>query len=191
MRIISGSARGRKLAEFSGTQVRPTSDRAREALFSLLFSRLGNFSGMTVLDLFAGSGAMSLEALSRNATSAVLLDSSPAAIKLIEENVRRCKFEAQVTVLRQDACKGLAGVVHQAPYDLIFMDPPYGKNLIPRVLNEIDCLNLLSVGGIICAESETGFSPAETGRLECFDTRRYGSSAIHLFRTREKIEDQS
>lgn len=191
MRIISGSARGRRLAEFSGTQVRPTPDRVREALFSLLFSRLGSFAGLTVLEIFAGSGAMSLEALSRNAQSAVLLDSSPAAIKLIEENVRRCKFETQVTVLRQDACKGLAGVARQGPYDLIFMDPPYGKNLIPLVLNEIDCLNLLSVDGIICAESETEFSPADTGKLECFDSRRYGSSVIHLFRTRKTIEDQS
>ena len=191
MRIISGSARGRRLAEFTGTQVRPTSDRAREALFSLLFSRLGNFSGLSVLELFAGRVAMSLGAISRHALSAVLVDSSPDAIKLIEENVRRCKFQDQVTVLRLDARKGLSGVVHQGPYDLIFMDPPYGKNLIPQVLNEIDCLNLLSVGGIICAESETEFSPADTGSLECFDSRRYGGSAIHLFRTRETIEDQS
>lgn len=189
MRIISGKARGRKLAEFSGEDIRPTPDRVREALFSLLISRLGNLSGMNILELFAGSGAMSLEALSRHAQSAILVDSGRSAVKVMEENIKRCKFEEQTTILKQDARQALASLTEKAPFDLIFMDPPYGKGLIPQVLNKIDDLNLLHEDGIICAESETGFIAESYGNLECFESRRYGSSSIHLFRIKKAAEE--
>lgn len=189
MRIISGSARGRRLADFSGKEIRPTPDRLREALFSLLFSRLEGFAALRVLELYAGSGAMSLEAISRGAASAVLVDSNPASIDLIRENVRRCGFEAQVTVQRRDVTSALPALVTKAPFDLVFMDPPYGRGLLTSTLETIERLNLLSDDGIICAESETDFIPASSGRLECYESRRYGNSSVHLYRKRTLTED--
>jgi len=88
MRIISGTARGRQLAPFSGKDIRPTPDRVREAIFSILTSQFGSFSGLKVLELFAGSGAQSLEALSRGANSAILVDSGSIAAKTITENIK-------------------------------------------------------------------------------------------------------
>jgi 16S rRNA (guanine966-N2)-methyltransferase len=93
MRIISGTIRGRQLASFSGKEIRPTPDRVREALFSMLTSRLGSFNQLKVLELFCGSGAQSLEALSRGADSAVMVDSGRDALTTASENIKRCKFE--------------------------------------------------------------------------------------------------
>ena len=107
MRIISGSVRGRKLAEFAGSGIRPTSDRAREAIFSILLSRYEFLQGMHVLELFAGSGAMSLEALSRGAQNALLVDSSPQAAKLISDNISRCKMESRAEFIKQPALAAL------------------------------------------------------------------------------------
>lgn len=189
MRIISGTARGRKLAEFKGKDVRPTPDRVREALFSLLFSKLGSFTDLKVLDLFSGSGALALEALSRHAKSAILVDLGKESIKLAEENIKRCKFEDRTRVIRQDARQALPSLAASAPFDLIFMDPPYNKSLIQPVLIEIDRLNLLNEDGIICAESESGETVDDCGRLECFESRRYGSTTVHLLRLRNNFEE--
>jgi len=189
MRIISGKARGRKLAEFTGTVIRPTPDRVREALFSLLFSRLGTFADLKILELFAGSGALSLEAISRHAQSAILVDSDSAAVKLIEENIKHCKFESQTRVIRQDVRQVLPSLVTAGPFDLIFMDPPYKKDLIPEVVAEIDRLNLLGEDGIICAETDSHETVSGSDRLECYESRRYGSTTIHLLRTRTLTED--
>lgn len=189
MRIISGKARGRRLTEFTGKGVRPTPDRVREALFSLLFSRIGSFADLKVLELFAGSGALSLEAISRHALSAILVDSDSSAVKLIEENIKRCKFETQTRVIRQDARQALPSLAAAGPFDLIFMDPPYNKGLIPQVVSEIDRLNLLSEDGIICAETESAEAVSDSGKLECFESRRYGRTSIHLLRNRKSTED--
>lgn len=181
MRIISGTARGRQLAAFSGTGIRPTPDRVREALFSILNSRLGSFHGIKVLELFAGSGAQSLEAVSRGAESAIVVDSCPQSIKLIEENTKRCKFETKVRILKQDAASALPRLIIEAPFDLILLDPPYNRELIPHVLGVIESLQLLSEDGIICAESGSNESVTDCGILQLNESRKYGSSTIHLF----------
>lgn len=181
MRIISGTARGRQLANFSGSNIRPTPDRVREALFSILNSRLGSFSGLKVLELFAGSGAQSLEAVSRGATSAILVDSGHQAINLIKENIKRCKFEKQVRVIRQDAGTVLQQLAGAGPFDLILLDPPYDKGLIPQVLKTIESLQLLSEDGIICAESAAYEVIEDCGRLKLTESRKYGTTMIHLF----------
>jgi len=180
MRIISGTARGRKLAEFSGSGTRPTSDRAREALFSLLISRLQTLSGLKVLDLYAGSGALSLEALSRQAKSALMIDSSRSAIKLIHENIERCGFADRSRVLQQEVSAALPGLKAQAPFDLIFLDPPYNQSLVQPVINEIYRLNLLDENGIICAETERGTTLQSAGTLSCTTSRHYGRTTLHL-----------
>lgn len=181
MRIISGTARGRQLAAFSGSGIRPTPDRVREALFSILQSRLGSFSRLKVLELFAGSGAQALEAVSRGADSAIMVDAASQSIRLIEDNIRRCKFEAKTQVRKQDALAALPRLATDGPFDLILLDPPYHQGLIPQVLKKIESLQLLSEDGIICAESAAAENISDYGKLHLDESRKYGSTMIHLF----------
>jgi 16S rRNA (guanine(966)-N(2))-methyltransferase RsmD len=181
MRIISGSARGKQLAGFNGKEIRPTPDRVREALFSILTSRLGNFAGIRVLELFAGSGAQSLEALSRGAEKAVLIDSDKIAAQLIRENVSRCHFEDRVNFIAGDVFKSLSSAKSHGPFSLILLDPPYNKNLIPQALKAIEDLNLLNENGIICTESSKQEILEYDGAFSLLDDRIYGLTRIRLF----------
>ncbi len=189
MRIISGSARGRKLSDFSGQGIRPTPDRVREALFSKLTSRIGSFNGHKVLELFAGSGAQSLEALSRGAASAILVDSSSQAIKVIEENIARCKFTESASYLQADVLSALPRLQADGPFDLILLDPPYHKGLIPQALEKIEALQLLAADGIICAESAADEVQSDCGEFTLLESRKYGSTRIHLYCRNDQTED--
>lgn len=182
MRIISGTVRGRQLAPFSGKDIRPTPDRVREALFSILTSRFGSFSGLNILELFAGSGAQSLEALSRGAKSATLVDSGKSAAEIITENIKRCRFESNTCFITQDVLQTLPQLTTSAPFDLILLDPPYKQNLLPQVIEKIERLNLLAESGIICAESSKNEVLDDYGRLQITESRVYGSTRIHLYR---------
>jgi len=181
MRIISGSARGRQLAPFSGKDIRPTPDRVREAIFSILTSRFGSFHNLKVLELFAGSGAQSLEALSRGAKNALLIDSGSAAAKIIAENIKRCRFEATARFTKQDVIQALSQLPVSAGFDLILLDPPYNQNLLPQVLEKIEDLNLLAENGIICAETSRDEVLGDCEKLKIIDSRVYGSTRIHLY----------
>lgn len=181
MRIIAGSARGKKLAAFDGKQIRPTPDRVREALFSMLDSRFGGLKGLKVLELFAGTGAQSLEALSRGASAAVMIEHSPYALKLIKDNTLACGFSAQVTLIPGELPGCLDKAARYAPFDLILLDPPYQVGLTDQVLTRVESLNLLANGGIICAETQRSEIPQYQGALTLLDRRCYGSTAIHLF----------
>ena len=181
MRIIAGSARGKKLAAFDGKQIRPTPDRVREALFSMMISRLGGLHGLKVLELFAGTGAQSLEAISRGASSAVLVDQSRYALGLMNDNVQRCGFSDQISIITDRLPQCLDKTVPYAPFDLVFLDPPYDSDLIIPILKRIESLNLLADGGIICAESQRKFILEHQGTLQLLESRLYGSTAIHLF----------
>lgn len=180
MRIISGSARGRKLADFTGLSIRPTSDRVREAVFSLLTSRLGTLNNLRVLELFAGSGALSLEALSRGAQQAILVDSGSQAVALIQDNIARCHLREKARVVRQPAESVLPLLQKDAPFDLIFMDPPYRQGLISGLLQQIATLQLLAQNGIIVAETAAKEDFDVPPSLIRHDIRRYGSTQIHL-----------
>lgn len=182
MRIISGSARGKKLATFTGSAIRPTSDRAREALFSILTSRFGTLNGIKVLDLYSGSGAMALEAVSRGARSAVCVDKSVQAIKLAEANIATCKLDEQVTLARGDVLRLPPQVEQTAPFDLIFLDPPYRKGLAEKTLSMLSEQNILATDGIICVE--TGRDEELTVGDEVYtlsDDRHYGAVRFRLF----------
>ena len=181
MRIISGTARGRQLAAFSGKDIRPTPDRVREAIFSILTSRFGSFCDLKVLELFAGSGAQALEALSRGAESAVLVDSGSIAAKTITENIKGCRFESSARFIQQDVFKALPQLISSAPFDLILLDPPYGQNLLSQAIEKIEHLNLLGENGIICAESAKDEELSDFGTLKLTESRVYGSSRIHLY----------
>lgn len=180
MRVIAGTSRGRRLAGFKGRDVRPTPDRVREALFSILQSRLGDFSKLRVLDLFSGSGALAIEALSRGAETACLVENSPVSGKVIRENLERCQLSDQAVVTIGDAFRTLLDFPPES-FDLIFLDPPYGRKLAERAISEISRQGLLHRNGTLCAETGADeILPEKIGRLQIFDQRRYGTVMIHF-----------
>ena len=182
MRIIAGTARGRNLEAFAGRDIRPTPDRVREAVFSALFSRLGSFSACRILDLFAGSGALALEALSRGAQEALLVDRSHEAGRLQRANIERCGFANRATVLTGDALGLLPALAAKGPFNLVFLDPPYGQNLVPLALAAMTTPGLLADNPLICAETaDKDPVPENVGPFVRAVRRCYGITAIHLF----------
>lgn len=188
MRIISGFARGRRLVAPPGrTQdIRPTSDRAREALFSILGSRV---TGSRVLDLYAGTGALGLEALSRGADEVILVDFHRQALELIHRNVILCQAgneHGNVVVIRFDLRKGLppqvTGRSDLNRFDLIFLDPPYSQGLSLKTLEYLANGQLLADDGIIVAEERSSETlPECCGVLTLTDQRIYGDTGFWLY----------
>ena len=174
MRIIAGTHGGRRLAAPKGTATRPTSDRVREAVFSILAARI---PGARVLDLFAGSGALGIEALSRGAASTVFVDADPAAIRAVAANL------AGITggdAVRRDARKFLRTARENGHvYDLIFLDPPYRDG--PRLGRELSepLTGVLAPGGLVISESDRR-APIDLPHLTLDDERRYGDTLIRL-----------
>ena len=144
MRVITGSARGRRLKTPEGMDIRPTTDNVKESVFNILQF---DIEGRRVLDLFAGTGQLGIECLSRGAREAVFVDQSRDAVKIIRENLKSCGFSAPV--LQQDSLGYLNGC---GPFDLIFVDPPYDAGLYEVVLEKINSIDILSEGGIILCE---------------------------------------
>jgi 16S rRNA (guanine966-N2)-methyltransferase len=174
MRVIAGTWGGRRLQAPPGDATRPTSDRVREALFSVLAGRVG---GARVLDLFAGSGALGIEALSRGAASATFVDSAPAALKALRANLDALGVTAEVR--RQDARRFLAGASAAArEYDLVFLDPPY--RLASRLGGELSAIlpAVLAPEGVAIAESDRR-DPLDL-ELPLLDERRYGDTLIRI-----------
>jgi len=181
VRIISGSARGTKLTTFDGAEIRPTSDRVRGAIFSILTSRLGHFSQKRILDVFAGSGAMGLEALSRGGANAIFVDQAKQAKQLIQTNRSRCRLDKNTRIIHQSAQQALPSLNGQQ-FDLIFMDPPYGNELIPAIIELVAKYNLLAPDGIICAEEQRNtVIPQHIKCYEQQDVRHYGATSIYLY----------
>jgi 16S rRNA (guanine966-N2)-methyltransferase len=185
LRIISGSARGRKLlapGRRFGDLIRPTSDRAREAIFNILATKV---EGARVLDLFAGTGALGLEALSRGAVSAVFVDSQRSVAELIGKNIALCGFSDRATVLNKDLTRGLAFLAAMNPsieFDLIFLDPPYGSTLALQGLESLAAGSFLAAKAIVVLEDTAEAQyPELVGPLACFDQRRYGEAGFWLY----------
>jgi 16S rRNA (guanine966-N2)-methyltransferase len=174
MRVIAGSRRGARLAAPRGAATRPTSDRVREALFSILGSAV---AGARVLDLFAGSGALAIESLSRGAASATLVDSSAAAIKVIERNLVAVGFDAEVRRARAlDYLERARTAARQ--YDLVFLDPPYRhtSTLGPQLSKGL--APVVAPGARVISESDRR-APLELD-LPLLDERRYGDTLIRI-----------
>ena len=180
MRIITGSARGAKLQAPAGESTRPTAERTKEAVFSML---QGRFEGRRVLDLFAGSGQMGLEAVSRGATHALLLDRDKNAVAIINQNARHTKLVDKVTVQTGDALS-LLRTYCGAPFSLIFLDPPYRLGLLPECLRTIADKGLLAPGGVIVCESGDGNvfggDEALAARYRIDRESRYGAAFVTL-----------
>ena len=145
MRVITGSARGRRLKTPENDAIRPTADSVKEAVFNIVQF---DVEGRRVLDLFAGTGQLGIEALSRGAASAVFVDRDREAVKIVKENLRACELEA---VVRQE--DALTALGRNEQFDLIFIDPPYDAGLYTPVLEKIKSVDKLSEGGIIICET--------------------------------------
>ncbi len=182
MRIISGTARGKHLAVFTGTSIRPTPDKVRGAIFSMLFSRIGLFSDKKVLDLCSGTGAMAIEALSRGAHHAWLVDNGEQASRIIPANLSACRVEERATFIRSDARQALQLLKKDGPFDVIFLDPPYGNDLVPALLEGISAGDFLNDDGVVCAEAaEKDDVPLQVGRLVRVMSRNYGITTVHIY----------
>lgn len=152
MRIIAGEAKGRKIIAPEGRETRPTSDLVKESLFNILMNKMAD---AVVLDLFAGSGNIGLEAVSRGASKCILIDSSRDSIKIIHKNIEMLKYEGFCEVYDNDAYSAL-NVLYKRNmgFDIIFLDPPYHKDMIPLCIEKIAGYNLLNDGGVIAAEHD-------------------------------------
>lgn len=178
MRVITGTARGKRLKELPGMDTRPTTDRVKEGLFNIIQF---DIEGRRVLDLFAGTGQLGIETLSRGAAHCDFVDSSPAAMKIVQENVKACGLTGRAQFHQKDFMPFLAGAAGK--YDLIFLDPPYASGDLERALERIADIDIVSGNGIIICESPADHrlpalpSPYEKGR-----DYRYGKIKLTLYR---------
>lgn len=178
MRIVAGKFGGLRLDTPRGLNIRPTADRVREALFSILASRV---PGSRVLDLFAGTGALGLEALSRGAAGAVFVDQNAEAVRIIRTNIRRLGVDAQAEVLQGNVVQVLRRLAGRGfCFDLLFMDPPYGRGLIETTLPHLGVL--AEAGALLIAEHPAKeFPPESSAQWRRIDTRFYGDTALSFY----------
>lgn len=187
MRVITGSAKGRPLQTIKGQEVRPTADRVKESLFNVLAGRV---DGARFLDLFAGSGAVGIEALSRGAASCTFVELQTAHLAVVQTNLRRTGLEAGAQLLRRDARAALIDFGKRGvTFDLIFVDPPYGIDLIEPVLEAIAAHELLiPEGWVICEHHKKDPVPSATkdapraGGLTRFRELVLGETVLSFFR---------
>ncbi|HTE72614.1 MAG TPA: 16S rRNA (guanine(966)-N(2))-methyltransferase RsmD [Actinomycetes bacterium] len=182
-RIISGAARGRRLAAPPGRDTRPTADRAREALFSALEAQLGSFAGRRVADLYAGTGAVGLEALSRGAAAVLLVESDPVAVRVLRANVETVGLPgAEVRSGRVERVVGGGpGPSGAATYDVMFLDPPYevADADLQRVLRDALAHGWVAPGGLVVVERATrGGTWAWPEGFDGLRSRRYGEATL-------------
>ena len=171
MRVITGKCRGRKLLEPAGRDVRPTTDQVKEALFNIIQF---DIEGRRVLDLFAGTGQLGIEALSRGAAACTFVDASRDSVRLVQENLRRCGLEGRVL-----NCDALGYLKTREKYDLVFLDPPYGSGLEIQAMEAIKEFDILSRGGIMVCETRPETVLPEMD-AEWGSTRTYRYGKIRL-----------
>ena len=186
MRVIAGTYRSRVLQSLKGLALRPTSDKLRETFFNVLGSSV---AGSRFVDLFAGTGAIGIEALSRGAAEVVFVENHAPAAALIRRNLESLAIQSGATVLAVDALRGLEKLASRqksdsAGYDFIFLDPPYaGAKDYARVLEFLGSANLLAPGGIVVAEHRRSFDlPEEAGALRRYRVLKQGDAALSFYR---------
>ena len=191
MRIITGKARGVRLETLEGLNTRPTAERAKEAVFSMLAF---DIEGRRVLDLFAGSGQMGLEALSRGAVSAVMVDCARAAVEIIKKNTAKTRLEG-AEIVCADSMNWLEGAAKKGlSFDIVFMDPPYAEKLLPRCLEKLLRGNLLKSTSLIVCESgaqEDLFCGDEAlaDRFDLIKSTRYGVAYVNILKVKSRNEE--
>ena len=182
MRIVAGKFRGKQLTSPSDETIRPTADRVRESMFNILSSRLGPvFDGLRVLDLFAGTGALGLEALSRGASHVTFVDTGAEARGLIRDHIEAFGAGGIAKLLRRDATAlGRPGTFGQ--FDLIFLDPPYDQGLGEKALAELAANGWIAPGATIVWEEAVEAEVIVPPGFELDDTREYGAAAVRFLR---------
>ena len=181
LRVIGGTVGGRKLNTVKGLSTRPTSGRVKEALFNMLASEI---RGREVLDLFAGTGSLGIEALSRGAERAVFVDKSARCCSVIRDNLVNTGFTGSAEVYLMDFAEGIKFLAREGrKFDLVFLDPPYNnKNIIQETLNLLEKNDIIETGGIIVVEHrKTGSLPERCGTLKVVDIRKYGDTMITIY----------
>ena len=178
MRVIAGEAKGRRLTGIRRSAIRPTSDRVREALFSALGAAV---PGADVLDLYAGSGALGIEALSRGAASAVFVDSGREAVDAIHANLALTRMDDRATVVRT-AVGGFLATGRHGPFDVVFLDPPYAEGPPLEDLEALVGGGLLGDGAWVVLETRGPDAPPPVDGLELTSLRRYGDTTLVFLR---------
>ena len=182
MKITGGKSRGRPLASLKGMEIRPTSSKVREAIFNILGQ---DMTGIKVLDLFAGTGILGIEALSRGAEGAVFIDKSDKAINIINKNLAHCGYQDICRVLKRDILKGFSieSLPAKLGINLVFIDPPYGKGIIHPVMEMLSGSGILAGQALIITESSKNDKlPERIETLLLSDTRIYGETKIDIFK---------
>jgi len=177
IRIIGGELKGRKLVTVRGIKTRPTADRVREAIFNILGDRV---PGAWVLDLYAGTGAMGIEALSRGAESVLFVDDHKAALAALEKNIKACALATRARAIRWNILSNLNAIRSQTPaFNLVFIDPPYDKDMIRPTLSNLALSRCLEKGARLAIEhSPLEPIPENLTGFEISDRRRYGNSLV-------------
>ena len=187
MRIITGCARGAKLETLEGLDTRPTAERVKEAIFSMIQFEL---EGRAVLDLFAGSGQMGLEALSRGAEKATFVDSNPEAVKIVKQNAKHTGLFERSVVLNSDFRSYIRGNKGKAKYDIIFLDPPYEMKVLAETVQKLTEADMVRENGIIICESDDS-APIECEGYARRRHARYGRIYITVLEKKSGAADDA
>jgi 16S rRNA (guanine966-N2)-methyltransferase len=180
VRVIGGSLRRKKLYPLRGLRIRPTTDYLRESIFNILASRV---EGAVVLDLFAGTGSLGIEALSRGAAWAVFVDREVQAVRSLVKNIAACALEERTTVLKRDILRGLGFLKRLGrAFDLVFIDPPYDKGLVARTMHLLDHSECTAEGArVVIEHSVREQLPQQVVRFEKTDQRQHGKSVVSFY----------
>ncbi|SEO57418.1 16S rRNA (guanine(966)-N(2))-methyltransferase RsmD [Propionispora vibrioides] len=184
MRIITGSARGARLKAPRGMETRPTADRVKESVFNILGTRVRE---ARVLDLFAGTGNLGLEALSRGAKSAVFVDNGSSSVAVIRDNACHTKLQDRTVIYRKDVYKAIEAAIHNRQiFDMIFSDPPYNKGLAVATIDKLDAAGILAPDGIIVIEHSCHEAlDAKWSCLRKIRNEKYGETMVSFFTNQE------
>ncbi|MFC0271170.1 16S rRNA (guanine(966)-N(2))-methyltransferase RsmD [Metabacillus herbersteinensis] len=184
MRVVSGICKGRPLKAVPGTTTRPTTDKVKEAIFNMIGPY---FEGGLAVDLFAGSGGLGIEALSRGIQTCIFVDREPKAISTIKNNLEACQLEEYSEVYRNDSERALKAIIkRELQFQLIFLDPPYKQQKMKALIHTVSENNLLSPNGFIVAEHGTDMElPREIGQFNILKFETYGDTAISIYGKKE------
>ncbi len=184
LRLVSGSAKGRKLKGPQNNSIRPAAARVRKSLFDIL----GNLEACRVLDLFAGTGSMGLEALSRGAHHVTFVDTQRAALSLLRHNLQVTGFSQQATLIGKSAASAIDELKRRGErFDIIFLDPPYDQGLVDATLKQLTPHELLEAGGLLLCEHSPRERPTFLGGLEESDQRKYGQTWVSFFQKPDNL----
>lgn len=182
MRVITGKCRGKKLITLEGLDTRPTTDMVKEAVFSVIQF---DVAGASVLDLFAGSGQMGIEALSREASHCVFVDANPEAVKVIKQNLSDCKLTGESRVLCMDSFEYLR--VSKGGFDIVLLDPPYRQGIVQKALSQLG--GKINSGAIVVCEHEKELELDDSYEgLKLHKRYKYGKTAVTVFKAPQEEE---